>query len=92
MASKKSSMNSVSYDPKTPIGRLFAKMRSAKGKAVAKATLYKGIGVDAPKLLAWILIHGRTSGLWTVKYSGEKNSMAALVMTKKGTAAFAKAA
>jgi len=88
MASKKNgTVNSVTYNPKTPIGKLFAKLLAAKGKPVAKETLYKGVGVNAPKLLAWVLIHGRTGGLWTVKYSGESNEFATLTMTKKGKAA-----
>ena len=86
MASK-NRVNSVSYDPKTPIGKLFGKLSGAKGKAVDKATLYKGVKA-APTLLAWILIHGRTSGLWTVKNA---DNTVTLTFTKKGLAA-AKAA
>lgn len=83
---KKNLISNVSYAPKSPIGKLYAKLVAAKGKPVLKENLYKGVGVHAPKLLAWILIHGRNGGLWAVKYSGKNNEYAALVLSKKGAA------
>lgn len=88
-ATKKAVVNSVNYDPKSPIGKLFAKLAAAKGKSVRKEVLYKNIGAHAPKLMAWVLIHGRTSGLWTLTHDTET---AKLVMTAKGRKAATAAA
>lgn len=58
------------YDPASPIGQVFEKMKT--GKVISHADLYKGIQHTAPRtLLAWISIHGKRSGKWVVNKIGK---------------------
>lgn len=61
----KSSGKIGEYDPNSPIGQIFARLKG--GKAITHDELYKGISHSAPRtLLAWITIHGNKSGKWKV--------------------------
>src|SRR6266446_6992077 len=67
------------YDPKTPIGKMWDRLKQNKG-GIKKKVLYKGLGDDAHRLLAWIKIHGNRSGAW--KIAGEDGTVK-LIMKKK---------
>src|SRR6266446_9626124 len=69
----------VEYDSKMSIGKMWDRLKQNKG-GIKKKVLYKGLGDDAHRLLAWIKIHGNRSGAW--KIAGEDGTVK-LIMKKK---------
>lgn len=81
---KKSSMAPVTYDDKTPIGKMFNALKEAGKTGMKKEKLYKvgsKAGSENPHvLLAWIGIHGDRSGKWRTETTKDH---ATLVFKKK---------
>lgn len=60
----KANKTTVEYNPKTPIGKLYARLVANPG-GISKEKLYKGIE-NAKTYFAWIKIHGTNFGTWRI--------------------------